>query len=114
MSCLHRYLTKKALDNTAASLVEELLERGRGIMTVNAVGSTAERLHLQESSSSAAFPDSKVASRQAVLESLRRLVGGGFIEQVNDRTLSQPGGKRRIRLGKAIFRSEWLRHRIGQ
>jgi DNA-directed RNA polymerase III subunit RPC3 len=74
--------TKKALDDTAATLIEELLERGR-MMTIDAVVSTAERLQLlQDLSSSAAFPDSKVTSRQAVLESLRRLVGGGFIEQV--------------------------------
>ena len=74
--------TKKALDDTAATLVEALLEHGR-MMTIDAVVLTAERLHrLQESSSSATFPDSKVTSRQAVLESLRRLVGGGFIEQV--------------------------------
>jgi len=76
--------TKKALDDTAATLVEELLERGR-MMTIDAVVSTAERLQqLQESSSSAAFADSKVTSRQAVLESFRRLVGSGFIEEVTE------------------------------
>jgi DNA-directed RNA polymerase III subunit RPC3 len=74
--------TKKALDDTAATLVEELLGRGR-MMTIDAVVSTVERLQqLQESSSSPGFHDSKVTSREAVLESLRRLVGGGFVEQV--------------------------------
>ena len=84
--------TKKALDDTASTLVEVLLEHGR-LSTIDAVVVTAERLQqLQESSASASasassssptfFPDSKVTSRQAVLESLRRLVSGGFIEQV--------------------------------
>lgn len=76
--------TKKALDETAATLVEELLQRGK-MRTVDAVVSTVERLQrLQEVKSESNVPDSKVTSRQAVLESLRRLVGGGFIEQVSE------------------------------
>lgn len=74
--------TKKALDETAATLVEELLVQGR-MTTVDAIVSTVERLQqLRESSNNVTADSSRYTNRQAVLESFRRLVAGGFIHQV--------------------------------
>jgi hypothetical protein len=66
--------TKKALDETAATLIEELLIKGR-MRTVDAIVSTVDQLHqLKDTPRS-----DKYTYRQSVLESFRRLVGGGFI-----------------------------------
>lgn len=70
---------KKALDETAAALVEELLIHGR-MMTVDAVVATVNRL--QELGTDAAVKSDRYTLRQAVVESFRRLVEGGFIEKV--------------------------------
>ena len=70
--------TKKALDETAAALVEELLIHGR-MLTVDAVVATVNRL--QDLGDEAVKSD-RYTSRQAVVESFRRLVEGGFIEIV--------------------------------
>jgi DNA-directed RNA polymerase III subunit RPC3 len=69
--------TKKALDETAAALIEELLVQGR-MRTVDAIVATVEQLHLLKD----APRSDRYTYRQAVLESFRRLVGGGFIQQV--------------------------------
>ena len=71
---------KKALDETAAALVEELLVGGR-MMTVDAVVATVNRL--QELGTDAAVKTDRYTLRQAVVESFRRLVEGGFIEKVS-------------------------------
>lgn len=79
--------TKKALDETAATLVEELLVKGR-MRTVDAIVSTVEQLQqIKESSNSttttpAVESSARYTQRQAVVESFRRLVAGGFIHQV--------------------------------
>lgn len=74
--------TKKALDETAAALVEELLLNGR-MTTVYAIVSTVEQLQqLKEANGSTLSSSSRYTYRQAVLESFRRLVAGGFIQQV--------------------------------
>jgi hypothetical protein len=69
--------TKKALDETAAALIEELLVQGR-MRTVDAIVATVEQLHQLKD----APRSDRYTYRQAVLESFRRLVGGGFIQQV--------------------------------
>jgi DNA-directed RNA polymerase III subunit RPC3 len=69
---------KKALDETAAALVEELLIHGR-MTTVDAVVAAVNHLH--ELGDDAVKSD-RYTSRQAVVESFRRLVEGGFIETV--------------------------------
>ena len=63
---------KKALDETAASLIEEFLIHGR-MRTVDAVVHTVNQSQ---------DLDSRYTQRQAVVEAFRRLVEGGFIEQV--------------------------------
>jgi DNA-directed RNA polymerase III subunit RPC3 len=74
--------TKKALDETAATLVEELLLQGR-MKTVDAIVSTVEQLQqLKESTNTTTTDSSRFTYRQAVLESFRRLVAGGFIQRV--------------------------------
>ncbi len=74
--------TKKALDETAAALVEELLIQGR-LTTVDAIVSTVEQLQLLKESANTTTPDSsRYTQRQAVCESFRRLVAGGYIQQV--------------------------------
>jgi DNA-directed RNA polymerase III subunit RPC3 len=74
--------TKKALDETAATLVEELLVQGR-MKTVDAIVSTVEQLQqLRESANTTTADSSRFTNRQAVLESFRRLVAGGFIQKV--------------------------------
>lgn len=70
---------KKALDETAAALLEELLIHGR-LLTVDAIVATVSRLH--ESSAAAAVKSEKYTLRQAVVESFHRLVLGAFIEKV--------------------------------
>jgi hypothetical protein len=71
--------TKKALDETAGALIEELLVNGR-MRTADAIVSTVEQLNQMEEG-----PRSdRYTYRQAVLESFRRLVYGGFLEEVND------------------------------
>jgi DNA-directed RNA polymerase III subunit RPC3 len=69
---------KKALDETAATLVEELLIHGR-MTTVDAVVAAVNHLH--EFGDDAVKSD-RYTTRQAVVESFRRLVEGGFIETV--------------------------------
>lgn len=76
--------TKKALDDTAAALVEEMLIQGR-LTTVAAIVSTVEQLQLLKESSNnitSSSDSSRYTQRQAVCESFRRLVAGGFIHQV--------------------------------
>eukprot|EP00934_Nitzschia_sp_Nitz4_P005418 Nitzschia sp. Nitz4//scaffold3_size479765//37888//39669//NITZ4_000015-RA/size479765-processed-gene-0.81-mRNA-1//-1//CDS//3329550503//5408//frame0 len=83
--------TKKALDDTAAALVEEFLVQGR-MSTVDAIVATVEQLQqAKEATVNADSPESAANSsrytfRQAVLESFRRLVAGGFIHRVVDIT----------------------------
>jgi DNA-directed RNA polymerase III subunit RPC3 len=69
---------KRAVDETAATLVEELLMHGR-MKTVDAVVATVNRL--QEVGSADSKPE-KYTLRQSVVESFRRMVEGGFIEKV--------------------------------
>jgi hypothetical protein len=81
--------TKKALDETAATLVEQLLLKGRQ-STVNAILATVDQLHQLKD----APRSEKYTYRQAVLESFRRLVGGGFIQEVKeirDESISDEG-----------------------
>jgi DNA-directed RNA polymerase III subunit RPC3 len=63
---------KKALDETAASLIEKLLIHGR-MRTVDAVVHTVNQSQ---------DLDARYTQRQAVVEAFRRLVEGGFIEKV--------------------------------
>jgi DNA-directed RNA polymerase III subunit RPC3 len=79
---------KKALDSMAAALVEELLVHGR-LRTVDAVKRTVERVKATETSADSAeepqstnTTSSRYTSRQAVLESFKRLTQAGFLEQV--------------------------------
>lgn len=84
--------TKKALDETAATLIEELLVQGR-MKTVDAIVATVDQLQqIKETNASETSPTAAAASgntssrytfRQAVMESFRRLVAGGFIHQVS-------------------------------
>ena len=70
--------TKKALDIKAAALIEELLFQGR-MRTVEAIVSTVEQLDLKDAPRSDKYTD-----REAVLESFRRLVQGGYIQEVKE------------------------------
>lgn len=93
---------KKALDETAATLIEELLVQGR-MQTVDAIVSTVEQLHQlkdaaaeaetagtpgepenapSSGSTSNVKTSNRYTARQSVLESFLRLVRGGFIQQV--------------------------------
>ena len=82
--------TKKALDETAAALVEELLVQGR-MKTIPAIVATVEQLHASSStSSSTTIRNDRYTYRQAVLESFRRLVGGGFIQRVPELKDDEP------------------------
>jgi hypothetical protein len=101
---LHRYprlveFIKKALDETAATLVEELLLQGR-MQTVDAIVATVEQLQqLREDSAGGGMsaigePDvtpsaastlktsNRYTTRHSVLESFARLVRAGYIQQV--------------------------------
>lgn len=69
---------KKALDETAAALVEEILIHGR-CKTVDAIVGTVNRL---QDSDAASVKSEKYTMRQAVVERFRQLVQGGFIEEV--------------------------------
>jgi hypothetical protein len=77
--------TKKALDETAAALIEELLVQGR-MRTIDAIVSTVEQLHHL---GNAPPRSDRYTYRQAVLESFRRLVGGGFIQEVKEVVLDE-------------------------
>lgn len=70
--------TKKALDETAAALIEELLIKGR-MRTVDAIVSTVEQLDMKDAPRS-----DRYTYREAVLSSFRRLVAGGFIQEVKE------------------------------
>ena len=78
---------KKLQDETAATLVEEILVQGR-VRTVQAIVLTVEQIqqqHQQQDDKEESTPnrsDHRYTSRQAVLESFLRLARGGFIEQV--------------------------------
>ena len=87
---------KKALDDKAGALVEELLVQGR-MRTVDAVKRTVEQIKIAELATSDANEEpqanptnnnnnnntsSRYTSRQAVLESFKRLTQAGFLEQV--------------------------------
>mmetsp|Transcript_15815 Transcript_15815/g.36620 ORF Transcript_15815/g.36620 Transcript_15815/m.36620 type:complete len:618 (-) Transcript_15815:61-1914(-) len=79
---------KKLQDETAATLVEEILVQGRA-RTVQAIVSTVEQIQQQQEDdkgepSSTTRSDHRYTSRQAVMESFLRLTRGGFIEQVTD------------------------------
>jgi DNA-directed RNA polymerase III subunit RPC3 len=69
---------KKALDETAAALVEELVIHGR-MTTVDAIVAAVNHLHELGDD---AIKSDRYTTRQAVVESFRRLVEGGFIEIV--------------------------------
>jgi hypothetical protein len=71
--------TKKALDETSAALIEELLVQGR-MRTVDAVVATVEQLHQSKD----APRSDRYTYRQAVLDGFRRLVAGGFIQEVQE------------------------------
>lgn len=66
---------KKALDEVAAALVEELLLNGK-MRTVDAIVATVNRLQEQGE----AVKSEKYTHRQSVVESFRRMVEAGFIE----------------------------------
>lgn len=70
--------TRKALDETAAALIEEILVLGR-VRTVDAVVRTVEYLQRVKD----APKSEKYTLRQSLLESFKRLVESGFIERVS-------------------------------
>lgn len=84
---------KKALDNMAAALVEELFVQGR-MRTVDAILKTVERVKSleaeaageeEEGDDEAAAEDkakARTESIQAVLDSFKRLTQAGFLEQI--------------------------------
>lgn len=77
---------KKLQDETAATLVEEILVQGR-VRTIQAIVLTVEQIQQQQDDdkgepSSSTRSDHRYTSRQAVLESFLRLTRGGFLEQV--------------------------------
>jgi hypothetical protein len=77
---------KKLQDETAATLVEEILVQGR-VRTVQAIVLTVEQIQQHQDDdkgepSSSTRSDHRYTSRQAVLESFLRLTRGGFLEQV--------------------------------
>ena len=78
---------KKALDETAATLVETLLVQGRA-RTVQAIVLTVEQLQQQQqdvnenNDQSSTRSDHRYTSRQSVLETFLRLTRGGFLELV--------------------------------
>mmetsp|Transcript_25857 Transcript_25857/g.56690 ORF Transcript_25857/g.56690 Transcript_25857/m.56690 type:complete len:615 (+) Transcript_25857:119-1963(+) len=73
---------KKQQDETAATLIEEILVQGR-VRTVQAIALTVEQIQKQEDDSSSSRSDHRYTSRQAVLESFLRLARNGYIEEVN-------------------------------
>jgi len=78
---------KKLQDETAATLVEEILVQGR-VRTVQAIVLTVEQIQQQQDDdkgepSSSTRSDHRYTSRQAVLESFSRLIRGGFLEPVS-------------------------------
>ncbi len=75
---------KKLQDETAATLVEEILVQGR-LRTVQAIVLTVEQIQQQnqdDAKGESTRSDHRYTSRQAVLESFLRLTRGGFLEQV--------------------------------
>lgn len=72
---------KKSLDETAAALAEELLLHGR-MRTVDAIVATVNRLQ-ELGTDAASVKTNRYTFRQAVVESFRRLVEGGFIEKLS-------------------------------
>ena len=79
---------KKLQDETAATLVEEILVQGR-VRTVQGIVLTVEQIQQQQQdnergdTSTSIRSDHRYTSRQAVLESFLRLARGGFLEQVS-------------------------------
>ena len=74
------YAKKALLDENGASLVEELLFRGR-MKTVDLIVATVEQIHQLRD----AVPRSEMyTTRQAVIENFRRMVSGGYIERVSE------------------------------
>ena len=71
---------RKAVDENAAALVEELLHRGR-MKTVDLIVATVEQLH---QIGDAGQRSDKYTTRQAVLENFQRMVSLGFIERVSE------------------------------
>jgi len=71
---------KKAVDETAAALIEEFLVRGR-MRTVDAVVNTVNKSN---------DLDARYTQRQAVVEAFRRLVEGGFITQLPSLKIDEP------------------------
>lgn len=77
---------RKLQDETAATLVEEVLVQGR-VRTVQAIVLTVEQIQQHQDDdkgdlSSTTRSDHRYTNRQAVLESFLRLTRGGFLEQV--------------------------------
>mmetsp|Transcript_44439 Transcript_44439/g.49588 ORF Transcript_44439/g.49588 Transcript_44439/m.49588 type:complete len:629 (+) Transcript_44439:68-1954(+) len=75
---------KKALDETAATLVEMLLVQGRA-RTVQVIVLTVEQLQQQQQMNEniqSSRLDHRYTNRQSVLETFLRLTRGGFLEQV--------------------------------
>ena len=72
---------KKLQDETAATLVEEILVQGR-LRTVQAIVLTVEQIQQQQQQDDESTQHHRYTSRQAVLESFLRLTRGGFLEQV--------------------------------
>ncbi len=75
---------KKLQDETAATLVEEILVQGR-LRTVQAIVLTVEQIQQQQQDDTkgeSTRSDHRYTSRQAVLESFLRLTRGGFLERV--------------------------------
>lgn len=71
---------KKLQDETAATLVEEILVQGR-LRTVQAIVLTVEQIQQQQQDDEST-QHHRYTSRQAVVESFLRLWRGGFLEQV--------------------------------
>eukprot|EP00536_Pseudo-nitzschia_multiseries_P004468 jgi/Psemu1/188101/e_gw1.74.24.1 len=77
---------KKQQDETASTLVEEILIQGRA-RTVQAIALTVEQIQKHQDDdrgeSSLSRADHRYTSRQAVLESFLRLARNGYIEEVS-------------------------------
>ena len=73
--------TKKAVDATAAALIEELLIYGK-MRTVDAVVATVDQLNQMDEDE--APRSDRYTTRKLVLDSFRRLVLGGFLQEVGE------------------------------
>jgi len=77
---------KKQQDETAATLIEEILVQGR-VRTVQAIALTVEHIQKHQDDdrgeTSSSRSDHRYTNRQAVLESFLRLARNGYIEEVS-------------------------------